>query len=77
MTKKTRLQIRFNHDLLLRYLNEEQRTQKWLAQKSGVSEPTISKMVNYGTVPDITIAERLAPVLGCRPLELYVEVPVE
>ena len=71
-------QVHFNPEPLIRFMEEEDRTQRWIAKKSGVSEPTISRLLNYSLpVPEIRVAEKLAQVVGCNPLAFYVEVPVE
>lgn len=57
----------------LRQLLEElkpPRTQKWLADESGVSAPTISRLIQGTRNPDTSTIEALAPVLGVDPEQL-------
>ncbi|MDP2345639.1 MAG: helix-turn-helix transcriptional regulator [Deltaproteobacteria bacterium] len=57
---------------LRRLLEELQppRTQKWLADASGVSAPTISRLIQGTRSPDTSTIEALAPVLGVDPEQL-------
>lgn len=59
-------------DRLLRLLEALQppRSQKWLAEQSGLSAPTISRYIQGVRNPDVASLESLAPVLGVKPDEL-------
>lgn len=51
-------------------LLERDRTQKWLADELGVSEPVMSRIVN-GLVPDASMCDRIAETLGRSIHELW------
>lgn len=71
------IQVQFNREPVIRFLADG-RNQRWLAKQSGVSEAIISRLLNCPTpAPRTNTVERLARVIGCRPLELYIEVETE
>lgn len=68
-------QVHFNREPLVRFMQKNQRNQKWLARAADTSEAVVSRLLNYSLpAPEIRTAEKLARVVGCKPLELYVEV---
>ncbi len=72
------IQVQFNPEPLIRFMEEEDRTQRWIARKAKTSEATISRLLNYPLpAPEVRVAEKLARVVGCKPLEFYVEVEKE
>ncbi len=72
------IQVHFNREPLVRFMHTQERNQRWIARKAQTSEATISRLLNYPLpAPEIKLAEKLAEVVGCNPLELYVEVEKE
>jgi putative transcriptional regulator len=45
-------------------MKDEGRTQKWLAEKVGVSMTTISSIINEKSIPTLPLAMRIAKILG-------------
>ena len=70
------IQVEFNREPVIRFLAEaDDRNQRWLSRQTGVSEATISRLLNYPLpAPEVRVAEKLARVVGCSPLELYIEI---
>ena len=64
--------VEFDPTPLLRFMEREERTQRWICDKAGLSEPTLSKLLNYGGLPKLETAIALATVVGCNPFDFYV-----
>jgi len=52
-------------------MKEEGRTQLWLSKKVGVSNRTISEIINEKRIPTLPVAMRIAKVLGMKVEEIW------
>jgi transcriptional regulator with XRE-family HTH domain len=60
---------------LKRILQAEGRKQSWLAAEVGVDQPTLSRIVSWGTHPDASIREAIATALGRTVAEVFPPAP--
>lgn len=54
-------------------MKSEGRTQNWLSEKVGVNKATISAIINRKSLPTLTVAYRIAKVLGRKIEDIWYE----
>lgn len=58
---------------LYKYKHEQKWTQKWLAEKVGTNDRTISEIMNGKRVPTLQMAIRIAKVVGAPVEDIWFE----
>jgi DNA-binding XRE family transcriptional regulator len=52
-------------------IKEQGRTQRWISQKVGITETTLSRYISNKQNPSYKTAQKLALVLNCRPDDIF------